>query len=139
MSNASINLDELEQLLEENIELDGVILETSGMWVRLPNDANYAIAQPHNDDFWTAKSRAELIASAINALPELIARIRELEAQNNQLLGVIGSMKNIMCERNRMVISLVTGLHQTMDRQVQEVMDKSLVVAIDAIQEELNK
>ena len=91
-----IDLDELERLLEENIELDGVRLETSGMWVLLPDGANYAIAQPNNDDFWTAKSRAELIASAINAVPKLIARVRALEAE----LEVYREEKRLEWERS---------------------------------------
>lgn len=136
MSNATINLDELEQLAKA---------ATPGPWEMVDaraflDDEDFEIRNSqHCIGYGTSGADAAYIVAACSTVPELIARIRELEAQNNQLLGVIGSMKNIMCERNSMVISLVTGLHQAMDRQVQEVMDKSLLAAIDAVQEELNK
>ena len=74
-----IDLDELERLFDEDIDMDGEKLEAFGTQVMLSDDSKYAHAFAKNDNFWLASVRARLIAATINAVPDLIARVRELE------------------------------------------------------------
>lgn len=80
-----IDLDELERLFNEDIDLDGETLETIGTLVMFSDGSKYAHAFAKNDDFWLAGARARLIAAAINAVPELIARVRALQKQKDCL------------------------------------------------------
>lgn len=69
---------------------------------------------------------------------ELEDKVRELEKEKEQLLGVIGSMHSIMKQRNNMAVNLVTILHDAMNKQFLNAMDESLTQAFALIQEALD-
>ena len=88
-----IDLDELERLHKA---------ATPGPW-RVRSGSNYAWIEPF--DFphsqlvaraWTCQGDAEYITAACNAVPELIARVRELEEWCNRAIDEAGYLLGCM-------------------------------------------
>lgn len=91
-----------------------------------------------DSDRWDAwqKEREEKVKKQETDI--LKDRIRELEADNAKLLGVIGSLKDLMVMRDTMIGNFISDLQKAMNDQIRGVMDKTLTEVIRVTQEKLD-